>query len=103
MSGFDDTERYICNNCGTEFTDPVQSRYFNGWEYACPYCMSEDFEQMIQCECCGNWVRESEAETDCYCSDCIKDSIKLMRDYMEHGKPMATDYRKVFLDYFDSL
>ena len=99
MSGFDDTERYICNNCYGEFTDPL----IVADEQHCPYCYGDDFEPLVRCECCHDWFAKSEMKTEEYCSDCVNDSIKLMRDYMEHGKPMAADYRKVFLDYFDCL
>ena len=103
-SAFDYEERFVCNNCYEEFTDPVKSSdQFGDWIYICPFCGSEDFDRLFQCSCCGKWVPENEAVLDAYCDDCMNDSIKLMRDYMENGEPMDAEHRKIFLDYFNSL
>lgn len=69
---------YFCHDCESEFEDPIVIRDFVGYygsepayqRYAgCPYCKSDDVEEMQECyECGDHYLDEDLTEGLCgYC------------------------------------
>lgn len=56
-------ERYICNDCGAEFTEAerftiAEDGYIESVAYVCPLCRSVNIDEMTPCWTCdGGWVR----------------------------------------------
>lgn len=73
---------YICNKCGTTFSEPEVEHGYMNCEYwgakcymddsteVCPECHSEDFEEAEQCEWCGEWFSQDELNGCNVCEDC---------------------------------
>ena len=93
---------YICLACGVIFDDDEiataiidRHPYGEGTapEYGsvCPECHSTEIAPAVQCESCGNYIPEDEAEQhpiteDTICHDCYENSIAMAESLREaHG------------------
>lgn len=89
---------YYCENCREEFDEPriekttYEDFYEIGAEFPnktemnlekCPYCGSDEFEEMTKCEQCGEYCRECDLlDTEelngggvgVLCPDCYRDN-----------------------------
>jgi DNA-directed RNA polymerase subunit RPC12/RpoP len=68
--------RYECHNCGRRFEEPDIITETHGLDTppyekvaVCPYCHGY-FEEMYQCEICGEWFTDAEL-TSGVCDECI--------------------------------
>ena len=68
--------RYECHRCGKRFEEPDFVAERHGLDTppyekvaVCPYCYGY-FEEMYQCEICGEWFTDGEL-TSGVCDDCI--------------------------------
>ena len=97
-------ERYVCADCGSLFDDPLVVHPSDPYDTTrhCPYCHSENFDEAVECECCGG-IYTNDLTINGVCKDCVDQSITQMRRYMETGTQMDEKYRKAFLDFFDCL
>ena len=66
---------FICEHCGEIFEEPkvIGNDVDRGEE--CPGCGSDEFDEAVQCEVCGEWISEADA---CgyghhICKDCVKE------------------------------
>ena len=79
---------YICKNCNEVlFVDElkrvkgewIDCRYggehvgfqYEGDDYVCPHCGSEELQEAVQCPICGEYVAEEESY-DGYCENCVE-------------------------------
>lgn len=76
---------YICNNCGCEFEIEeakvlYETHGFDSPPFekitVCPNCESDDFDEALYCDCCGEPISKTAKhyETtvgDIFCEDCI--------------------------------
>lgn len=73
---------FKCVECGKVFEEPktYEEHHPYGMGYAtesfacCPYCES-NFEEAIQCECCGEWFLENDLEKG-ICEECAENEVK---------------------------
>lgn len=88
---------FYCRNCKNEFEEPkiCQTSYEEHYGCThlfadthtmtieeCPYCKSDDFEEMKKCDNCGEYCRECDLQdteqfinggVGCLCYDCLND------------------------------
>ena len=99
-------EYVICRECGEVFSqaDIKRVRHSDGdaWD-ECPYCGSDELDDVEQCVVCGRWV----APEDIYhgvCKDCLMDKAEDARLVCEFGaeykQPVKVNaiYEKAFSD-----
>lgn len=89
---------FYCNECKEEFEqgtrvsqlhNEVDTRQYETF-YLCPYCSSEDFEEMDTCDC-GASIKSSED----YCSNCketINAHLSEMVNEMETSRIKLINY-----------
>lgn len=72
---------YKCNDCGYEFEDAVRTvldyhSEVGGWpeyEYTCPGCGSENFDEAFTCSCCDTVCSTNEEYPGEICDKCAHD------------------------------
>lgn len=76
--------RYECHNCGRRFEEPDIITETHGLESppyekfaVCPYCRGW-FDEMYQCEICGEWFADDEL-TSGVCDGCIYEDVTVDR------------------------
>ena len=72
---------YRCIDCGTEFEYPKKIReyldddtHFFAMYYGCPHCRSDDVEQVVVCDLCGEHVADGYVvlkDGTIACNDCF--------------------------------
>jgi ribosomal protein S26 len=94
--------KFICDHCKRLFDEDESVRrvldyhpYGEGFaaEYGCtcPECGSAEIALAVQCESCGNYIPEDEAEQhpiteDTICHDCFENSIAMAEALMNERK-----------------
>lgn len=86
----------VCNTCGKLFDekeiyiDPATVALDVGYkgEEQCPFCFSQDIEDAIECEFCGEW-HKYEDMCGGMCKDCIQKEVT-------QDKVIAADYVEDF-------
>lgn len=84
-----------CERCKGVFEErELDSRYsYDTGRYdVCPDCGGEDFEEVIRCENCGEWVSCEEADEG-FCPDCAGKTLRLFREIL------ADVFSEVQIDY----
>ena len=87
---------YICNKCKEVFDEThmrsevvFESDGYQKWGYVdeCPECGSEDFEEAVDCDLCGEWIPESKriwgGVAHVICPDCAKSyfTLDLLKEF----------------------
>jgi|GEM_PF-5120035 len=96
------TRRWICNNCNEETSEPPVRVYrYHGTQpdetvYCCPYCGSDDLEEMKRCDnivrgqLCSGWHRPDKR----LCPDCWHDlsvRVRMLLDSLTSEEEDAID------------
>lgn len=81
---------FICNNCHEFITPKIHEDWKHGTTSAlCPECGSDDIEEAVQCNCCGehfesyeiNWLGLCKKCTDTLKGEIFFDICRYSRDY----------------------
>ena len=73
---------YVCLNCSAVFDTPIPIHEYHDEldekaieeYYVCPYCKSDDYEEAVQCNLCGQYVNCNYVELKdgtFACEDCF--------------------------------
>lgn len=99
--------KYVCLNakCGAVFDDdeivravidrhPYGEGTASEYKCVCPKCRKADIALAVQCESCGKWIPEDEAEfhpitEDTICHDCFDNSIAMAEALMDERRDRA--------------
>lgn len=74
---------FICNNCGEVFEYPKIDKQLYSDPYGeedypvCPECFDNDYEEAVQCECCGKYFNEANMHSG-WCVDCLFEKLSAM-------------------------
>lgn len=79
-------EMLRCENCGAIF-DLTEMRVKYSREYgeieSCPCCNSEEIEEVIRCNYCGDWS-PNEVLDEGFCPDCAGRTLRTFRELINN-------------------
>lgn len=93
---------FKCYECGATFSEPesYQERvgeYFGTPAYVdrccCPNCRHDEYEEVHQCEICGEWFFDEELD-DGICEDCIDEGKEKYHDNVKACLEILKDEKK---------
>ena len=99
---------YKCQNCQRTFDSlncmiDSYSEYWGAstplYKSVCPYCGSDDYEEMDKCEICGEWIDPGEELCD-NCRGLIKDIADEIRGKARY---MTLRYKLKYDEFMDHL
>lgn len=67
--------QYVCSKCGEYFDKPQELKNMGGdigeSVFVCPYCGCEEYEEVIECDICGEIVPEYDSREG-VCEKCLE-------------------------------
>ena len=97
--------KYRCNECGNVFDEDEfkRVRYIGGeTEDFCPFCDNDDFEEVEQCDDCGEWFSPNELYGclhSLYCEECLE-SYATVETALEVGRDNPVEISGFFEQIF---
>lgn len=76
---------YYCKDCGEVFSEPetkTETWYEEVWGAMqpfsetickCPHCGSEDIDDAVSCDNCGEYFNPNDLDENCYCKACAEE------------------------------
>ena len=80
---------YRCDECETLFEEPVMVTRESTVPYGrCPNCGSDDYEQVVKCDICGNWTGEGgyrQISGTVFCDECFEDFRAVLGERLDNA------------------
>ena len=100
----------MCNSCEEVFENPMRQTIYDGdagyaayksyFDYSCPHCGGDDWDEVGECELCGATKSETFMSGRAhFCLDCLEELRDRALELLRAG--LYEDEYRAFVDFYD--